>query len=95
VAEGIPLVILEAMACGLCPIVTAVGGCPDVVTDGVDGVLVPMLDADALAQAMSRALADPQQTLRLARNAHAKIQGYGWDRAADQVEQFVAARFRA
>lgn len=95
VAEGIPLVILEAMACGLCPVVTAVGGAPDVIADGEDGVLVPMVDVEALAGAVAGALKDPDRTLRMARNAHAKMQGYGWGRAALQVEDFLRARFPA
>jgi glycosyltransferase involved in cell wall biosynthesis len=91
ITEGIPLSLLEAMACGLCPIVTGVGGVPDVVTDGANGVLVPMLDAAALANAMARALKMPDQTSRLARSAHASMQSYGWTRAAGQVEEFCAS----
>jgi len=88
ITEGIPLSLLEAMACGLCPIVTSVGGVPDVVTNGANGILVPMLDASALAGAMASALERPDQTSRLARSAHASMQSYGWGRAAGQVEGF-------
>ena len=91
ITEGIPLSLLEAMACGLCPIVTGVGGVPDVVTDGANGILVPMLDPSALARAVARALALPDQTSRLARSAHAAMQSYGWARAAEQVEAFCAS----
>jgi glycosyltransferase involved in cell wall biosynthesis len=93
VVEGIPLAMLEAMAVGLCPIVTSVGGVPDVVEDGENGVLVPMLDAAALAQALARALRAPEEARRLGRNAQASMQAYGWDRVAVQVERFCAARF--
>jgi glycosyltransferase involved in cell wall biosynthesis len=91
ITEGIPLSLLEAMACGLCPIVTGVGGVPDVVTDGADGILVPMLDPSALARAVARALVLPDQTSRMARSAHASMQSYGWTRAAEQVEEFCAS----
>jgi glycosyltransferase involved in cell wall biosynthesis len=95
VAEGIPLVVLEAMACGLCPIVTAVGGSPDVISSGTDGILVPMLDSEALAQATIRALREPEETRRMGKNAHAKMQAYSWSRVAQQLEHFLDVRFGA
>jgi glycosyltransferase involved in cell wall biosynthesis len=88
VTEGIPLSLLEAMACGLCPIVSNVGGISDVVTNGENGILIPMLDADALATSLSDALRAPDEVNRLARNARATMQSYAWKRAADQVEEF-------
>jgi glycosyltransferase involved in cell wall biosynthesis len=93
VAEGIPLVILEAMACGVCLVVTSVGGVPDVVDDGSTGWVVPPLDVPALAAALTKALQEPDETRQLAQNAYAKVQGYGWRRAADQVEQFCSSLF--
>ena len=51
-AEGISNTILEAMACGLPMVVTAVGGNAELVAAGVSGELVPSDDADAMAQAM-------------------------------------------
>lgn len=93
IVEGIPLAMLEAMACGLCPIVSDVGGVSDVVTDRVNGRLMPKLDVDALVATVTHALRNPDETRSLARNAHATLQRYGWDRAAGQVEEFCAARF--
>ena len=55
--EGLPIAMLEAMALGVPPVVSAVGGIPEVVTDGVDGVLVAPGDASEFAIAF-RALAD-------------------------------------
>lgn len=88
--EGIPLSMLEAMACGLCPIVSRVGGVPDVLEDGVTGRLVKSLDADALADALASALRDPAHTQRMARAAQQAAQSYGWSRVAEQVERAVA-----
>lgn len=53
VYEGVSLTILEAMAAGLPVIATRVGGSPEVVVDGVTGVLVPVRDPGALAKAVS------------------------------------------
>jgi glycosyltransferase involved in cell wall biosynthesis len=52
--EGTPMILLEAMAAGVPPVATAVGGVPDVVTDGVSGILVPPRDAAAVASAVRR-----------------------------------------
>jgi glycosyltransferase involved in cell wall biosynthesis len=58
VTEGLPLVVLEAMAAG-CPVVaTRVGGIPEAVRDGETGWLVPPADPDALARAIHHALGD-------------------------------------
>jgi glycosyltransferase involved in cell wall biosynthesis len=89
--EGIPLSMLEAMACGLCPIVSNVGGVPDVIKDGVTGRLVRALDADALADALAAALGDPEGARQLGRAAQEAAQGYTWRHVAEQVERICAA----
>jgi len=50
--EGLPLTLLEAMACGCCPVATAVGGIPEVVSSSELGWLVPAGNVDAFAAAM-------------------------------------------
>lgn len=70
IREGLPMVILEAMAAGLPVISTAVGGIPEVLLAGQAGVLIPPDDPEALAGAMTLLLDDPDRRQVLARLAH-------------------------
>lgn len=72
-AENLPLALLQAMASGLPVVATAVGGVPEVVRDGVEGVLVPAGDASALAEALQKVCADPDR-LRLGVAGRARVE---------------------
>ena len=72
--EGLPLVLLEAMASGLPAVVTAVGGNPGVIEHGVSGLLVPPGEPQPLADAMQDLLGDTQQRKRLGEAARAHFQ---------------------
>ncbi len=63
--ESFGLIYLEAMQHGVPVVGTAVGGVPEVVSDGVDGLLVPPGEADALAEALDRLMSDHDLRLRL------------------------------
>jgi glycosyltransferase involved in cell wall biosynthesis len=71
--EGNPLSVMEAMAAGLPVVSTAVGGVPELVREGVTGLLVPSEDAGALAQAMQALVDDPvrRQAMGAAARRHA------------------------
>jgi glycosyltransferase involved in cell wall biosynthesis len=90
-AEGLPMALLEAMAAG-CPVVaTRVGGIPDLVTDGVDGLLVPPGDPDALAAALLRVLRDRDFAQRLGNAARETIANrYAAGRSLERMECIYA-----
>ena len=57
--EGLPIALLEAMTAGVAPVVTAVGGIPEVIKNGVNGLLVEPKDPDSLADGIGTLLSDP------------------------------------
>ncbi|MDP9463048.1 MAG: glycosyltransferase [Actinomycetota bacterium] len=71
--DGIPNVILEAMAAGLPVISTAVSGIPEVVVDGMTGWLVKEADAAAIADAVEQLLANPDLATRIAEGGRALV----------------------
>ena len=91
-AEGLPNVVLEAMAHGKTVVATPVGGIPTVIKDGETGLLVPVRDAVALRAAIEKALGDPDLRRRLGRAARKRVEGYcSWDRVTDSTVAVYAA----
>ncbi|BBB90722.1 MAG TPA: glycosyltransferase family 4 protein [Methylomusa anaerophila] len=71
--EGLPTVVLEAAAAGKPVVAFAATGCVDAVVDGVTGLLVPVGDWQALANAAAKVLADRQQALLMGQQGQARI----------------------
>jgi glycosyltransferase involved in cell wall biosynthesis len=82
--DNMPVALLEAGAMGLPIVATAVGGVPDLLTQGRDGVLVPDDDDEAMADAILRLLRDPELAGRLSRNGRCLAERSAWDAVALQ-----------
>ena len=81
-----PLVVLEAMASGTCLISTAVGGVPEVLKDGVNGLLVKSGNAVEIAKAVSEILKTPIKKAEIERVAREQITtDYAWNRLVKEL----------
>jgi glycosyltransferase involved in cell wall biosynthesis len=73
--EAFGLAVVEAMAQGKPVVASRVGGIPELVRDGVDGLLVPPGRPEALARALAQLLADPLRARRMGRAARKAVRG--------------------
>jgi glycosyltransferase involved in cell wall biosynthesis len=83
--EGFGLVVIEAMSQRLPVVATPVGCAASLVRDGDTGYRVPPRDADALASAIARVLADPLEARRLASRARDAVSGLTWRTTAEKT----------
>jgi glycosyltransferase involved in cell wall biosynthesis len=87
-SEGMPVSLMEAAACGVPAVATAVGGVPELIEDGVTGLLVPAGDATGMAAALEQVITDRELRARMSlaarRRAEEKFS------VARQVEQLLA-----
>jgi glycosyltransferase involved in cell wall biosynthesis len=94
--EGFGIPAAEAMGCEVAVVASDAGGLPEVVENGVTGLVVPRGDANALAQAIGSLLADPQRRRRMGQAGRARaLRLFDWDRSAEQFEEIyreVASR---
>ena len=95
--EGFPNALCEAMACGLAVVAA---DCPSgpraIVRSGRDGILVPPEDADSLASALERLMADPAERRKLGQNALEVVERFGlervgglWDELLERLPQGI------
>jgi glycogen(starch) synthase len=87
VYEELGTVLLEAMWAGLPIVASRTGGIPDVIEDGVNGLLVPPGEPEALARAIDRVLADRALAYRLSEGAQQRAKDYDWEVLAGRVLQ--------
>jgi glycosyltransferase involved in cell wall biosynthesis len=90
--EGLPTVLLEAMACGRPVVSTAVSGALDMIEDGRNGLLVPSRDARAMANALCRLLEDRVLPVRLGKAARRTVEArFSWRVVGERYERCYAA----
>lgn len=85
-SEGLPVALLEAMAYGKPIVATRVGGIPDVLADGTEGMLVPPGDVAALADAVVTLVGDPARAWELGRAAKERVAELGPDTIAKRLD---------
>jgi glycogen(starch) synthase len=83
--EELGTVLLEAMQAGLPVVASKTGGIPDVIEDGVNGMLVLPGEPEALARAIDRFLADRDLARRLSEGAQQRAKDYDWEVLAERV----------
>lgn len=84
-AESFGMVLIEAFAAGTPVVASGIAGYADVVTDGVDGVLVPPADPQRLAEELQTLYYEPQRRAAMGEAAHDTAQRYAWRHVADEV----------
>jgi glycogen synthase len=89
-ADAAPLVVLEGWRSGRPVVATVRGGPPEIVTHGVDGVLVDPQDTPALAGAVLGLLDDPERADRIGAAGRRRVEDFTWERVVDRYEELYA-----
>jgi glycosyltransferase involved in cell wall biosynthesis len=93
--ESFGLPILEAMASGLPSVVSRCAGVAEIVTDGIDGVLLDDPEsAEELAEKIGRLVRDPDLRRRLGEQARKTAERYSWGEIAERVERIYSEALR-
>jgi L-malate glycosyltransferase len=92
--EGLPLALLEAMACGLPCVVTGVGGNIEALTHGLHGLIVPPGSVDAIADAMSYLITHPRACAEMSKAAQARVrQQFDIEECMAQIKGMMLKEF--
>lgn len=85
--EGLGTSLLDAFGAGVPVVATAAGGVPEIVEDGMTGLLAPVGDAAALARQVSRLLEDAPLRSKIIENARVKVRGFSKEKMAAAIVQ--------
>ena len=85
--ESFGIVNLEAMACGVPIVASKIGGIPDVVKDGENGLLVQPRDSEVLADAIICLLENEDVRERMGKSGRERVKDYSWERIAEETEK--------
>jgi glycosyltransferase involved in cell wall biosynthesis len=91
--DNMPVAVVEAMACGLPVVTTAVGGMADLLTHGETGLFVPNNDEEAMARAIACLMRNSELASRLSANGRMLAENSSWDRVRPQWEQVFGEAF--
>jgi glycosyltransferase involved in cell wall biosynthesis len=95
-AEGVPVVLMEAMAMEIPCVTTHIAGVPELICDGVDGVLVAPSDLDALVGALARLMDDAALRERLGKSGRARVEElYDLQRSVKRLAGIFAERVKS
>jgi len=87
VQEGMSMTVLEAMACGI-PVVASINtGAADIITDGVDGFIVPIRDLEATAEKLLLLYKNPDICVEMGRCARKRVAECAWDNYGNIVSK--------
>lgn len=92
--DNMPVAVLEACAMGLPVVSTNVGGVPDLLTDSETGLLIPSEDAEAMAQAIERLIAEPVLAGRISVKARKLAEQSSWDQIRPQWEDLFSSAIK-
>lgn len=94
--EGLPLVVLEAMACGIPIITTPNSGVADIIIDGVEGFIIPIRDVEALKQKLDWCYSHPQELAEMGRASRQRAEQLTWSlyrqKLANRIQEILGDR---
>ena len=90
-SEGLPRALLEAMACGLFIVASEVGGIPEVMRNGWNGILVEPRNPEVLREAIEKAIADKEKIRIVGERNRLEVQAFDLEKVAERQFRFLAS----